>query len=47
MTPIESAAARLNTARRTGEPCDPIRDLLVGGTVADAYAVQHHNTNFR
>lgn len=44
MNLIEVAATRLNTARSTGTPCSPIRDLIPDGTVADAYAIQQHNT---
>jgi 2-keto-4-pentenoate hydratase len=34
------AAQRLCDAATSGVPCDPIRDLLPGGTIDDGYAVQ-------
>ncbi|MCY0939803.1 fumarylacetoacetate hydrolase family protein [Streptomyces sp. H34-S5] len=37
---VARAADRLDTARRTGVPCDPVRDLLPAGDLAAAYAVQ-------
>ncbi|MFV6026853.1 2-keto-4-pentenoate hydratase [Streptomyces sp. NPDC056264] len=37
---VASAAERLDTARLTGVPCDPVRDLLPPGDLAAAYAVQ-------
>ncbi|MFJ2056041.1 2-keto-4-pentenoate hydratase [Streptomyces sp. NPDC087908] len=37
---VARAAERLDTARRTGVPCDPVRDLLPPGDLAAAYAVQ-------
>lgn len=37
---VESAAERLDTARRTGVPCAPVRDLLPPGDLDAAYAVQ-------
>lgn len=36
----EHAAARLADAASTGVPCDPILDLLPGGTIDDGYLVQ-------
>jgi 2-keto-4-pentenoate hydratase len=44
MTAIEDAAARLREARASAVPCAPVRELLPGGTVEDAYAVQRINT---
>ncbi|HYG89258.1 MAG TPA: fumarylacetoacetate hydrolase family protein [Azospirillum sp.] len=41
---IQQAADRLLVAQRTGVPCEPIRDLLVEGDLASAYAVQEINT---
>ncbi|PWC53507.1 fumarylacetoacetate hydrolase family protein [Azospirillum sp. TSO22-1] len=41
---IQTAADRLLDAQRTGVPCAPIRDLLVEGDLASAYAVQEINT---
>ena len=35
----EAAAQRLVEAAERRTPCDPIRDLLPGGTIDDAYAV--------
>lgn len=43
-TVIEEAAARLRAAHDTGTPCDPVGDLLAGGNLDDAYAVQDLNT---
>jgi 2-keto-4-pentenoate hydratase len=40
----QAAAARLRDAYASHTPCPPIADLLAGGTVADAYAVQEINT---
>lgn len=37
---VASAAERLDTARLTGVPCDPVRALLPPGDLAAAYAVQ-------
>jgi 2-keto-4-pentenoate hydratase len=36
----DAAAARLAEAMRSGVPCDPITDLLPGGTIDDGYLVQ-------
>lgn len=41
---LADAAEQLYQAAKTGKPVAPIRDLLVGGTVEDAYAVQEINT---
>lgn len=41
---IQAAADRLNDALAAGRPCDPVADLLAGGGVDDAYAVQNANT---
>lgn len=37
---IEVAAARIVGAHTSRTPCAPVRDLLEGGTIDDAYAVQ-------
>ncbi|MGW6540232.1 2-keto-4-pentenoate hydratase [Streptomyces sp. NPDC055051] len=37
---VAAAAERLDRARRTGVPCDPVRDLLPSGDLDAAYAVQ-------
>ncbi|MFC9860004.1 MULTISPECIES: 2-keto-4-pentenoate hydratase [unclassified Streptomyces] len=37
---VARAAERLDTARRTGVPCAPVRDLLLDGDLTAAYAVQ-------
>ncbi|MFF0482853.1 2-keto-4-pentenoate hydratase [Streptomyces sp. NPDC004435] len=37
---VTAAADRLDRARRTGVPCDPVRDLLPPGDLDAAYAVQ-------
>ncbi|HYG88795.1 MAG TPA: fumarylacetoacetate hydrolase family protein [Azospirillum sp.] len=42
---IQTAADRLLEAQRTGVPCAPIRDLMVEGDLAAAYAVQEINTS--
>ncbi len=42
MSHIEKAAARLAEARRSGEPCAPVRDLIGEINQDDAYAVQEH-----
>lgn len=44
MDAIETAAARLHEAARSGTPCAPVRDLLPPGDIAAAYAVQARNT---
>jgi 2-keto-4-pentenoate hydratase len=44
---LEQAAHRLWLAYRSGEPCEPIRDLLAGGGLESAYAVQEINTQRR
>lgn len=41
---IAAAAERLWRAHATGTPCDPVSDLLAGGSLEDAYAVQDVNT---
>jgi 2-keto-4-pentenoate hydratase len=41
---VAAAAARLAEAAVSGRPCAPVRDLLAGGSVEDAYAVQEINT---
>lgn len=41
---IRQAADRLLEAQRSGVPCAPVRDLLVEGDLASAYAVQEINT---
>lgn len=41
---LAAAAARLTAAQTSGIPCAPIRDLLEGAGVAEAYAVQEINT---
>lgn len=40
MSLIDQAAARLAQARRSGEPCAPVRDLIGETSQDDAYAVQ-------
>lgn len=40
---IEAAAGRLEEAARSRTPCLPVRDLLLGLTVADAYEVARIN----
>lgn len=40
MNSIEQAAARLADARKTGEPCAPVRDLIGETNQDDAYAAQ-------
>jgi 2-keto-4-pentenoate hydratase len=42
---IEAAARRLLDAERSGVPCAPVRDLIIG--TDDAYAVQEHLTRIR
>ncbi len=42
---IEKAADLLLEAHASGTPCAPVRDLLNGGDVDTAYAVQEINTN--
>lgn len=37
---LSPAASALVTAARTRIPCEPIRSLLIGGTIDDAYSVQ-------
>jgi 2-keto-4-pentenoate hydratase len=39
---IDAAAARLVGAHTAGSPCAPVRDLLDGGSIDDAYLVQQH-----
>lgn len=41
---IESAAAALFEAHRSGKPCPPVRDLIGTGNIDAAYAVQQLNT---
>src|SRR6267154_5556280 len=43
---VESVAARLREAGRTGKAIPPIRDELAGGGVEAAYAVQQANTEY-
>ncbi|WP_435854203.1 2-keto-4-pentenoate hydratase [Streptomyces subrutilus] len=45
--PVTRAAERLDEARRTGVPCDPVRDLLPIGDLDTAYAVQSLLTDRR
>ncbi|MEC7763247.1 MAG: fumarylacetoacetate hydrolase family protein [Pseudomonadota bacterium] len=40
---IAAAADRLTAAAATGNPCEPVRDLIGREDVAAAYAVQHRN----
>jgi 2-keto-4-pentenoate hydratase len=42
---IRSVADRLRQANSSRTPCEPVVDLLTGGGVADAYAVQELNTD--
>jgi 2-keto-4-pentenoate hydratase len=42
---LSIAATRLRDAASSGIPCAPVRDLLEGGTIEDAYAVQQLNTD--
>jgi 2-keto-4-pentenoate hydratase len=44
---VRAAAARLRDAARTGEPCEPVRDLLGSTDVALAYEVQQALTRDR
>ncbi|HTN63867.1 MAG TPA: fumarylacetoacetate hydrolase family protein [Devosia sp.] len=41
---IAQAAERLHTASSTGIACAPVRDLIVAGDIAGAYATQELNT---
>jgi len=41
---VAQAADRLRTARQTGTPCAPIRDLLPEDSLEAGYAVQNFNT---
>lgn len=41
---VQEAADRLHTARQTGTPCAPIRDLLPEDSLEAGYAVQNYNT---
>jgi 2-keto-4-pentenoate hydratase len=41
---IAQIAVKLVEAQSLGRPCAPVRELLPGGTVDDAYAVQEINT---
>lgn len=43
-THVQEAADRLREAARTGVACAPVRDLLPGGSVEEAYAVAAINT---
>ena len=43
----EEAANRLWTAASTQRPCSPVRDLIGGGDIAPAYAVQEFNVRRR
>jgi len=45
--PIQQAAERLWQAEREGKPCEPLRGLPGVSDVADAYAIQRHNTGRR
>ena len=42
---VQDVAARLRQAAETGKPIPPIREVLEGGGVAAAYAVQQANTD--
>jgi 2-keto-4-pentenoate hydratase len=42
---IESAAARLRAAAQSRTPCAPVRDVIVEGDLAGAYAVQDIGTS--
>jgi 2-keto-4-pentenoate hydratase len=44
---VAAAAARLQTARTTGVPCAPVRDLIGTDDVELAYAVQQQQTDAR
>jgi 2-keto-4-pentenoate hydratase len=44
---VHSAALRLQEASDSGEPCDPVRDLLGSSDVALAYRVQQRLTDGR
>ena len=44
---VQTAAARLQEAARTGEPCEPVRDLIGRTDVALAYEVQQVLTRDR
>jgi len=44
-TSIQQAADRLHQAHVDHQPCEPVADLLDGGDVADAYAVQNLNAD--
>lgn len=44
---IQNAAKRLREAEILKEVCEPIRDLIGAGNVANAYDIQQINTNFR
>jgi 2-keto-4-pentenoate hydratase len=44
-TPIRTAADRLHQAYVDRRPCEPVTDLLAGGDLDDAYAVQNLNTD--
>lgn len=44
---VEAAARRLECAAVTGEPCDPVRDLIGRDDLAAAYAVQDAVTENR
>jgi len=41
---LSEAAERLHGAQKSGTPCQPVRPLLEGGEVSDAYRVQDINT---
>ncbi|MFD4261588.1 2-keto-4-pentenoate hydratase [Streptomyces sp. NPDC058534] len=44
---VAQAAERIDEARRSGIPCDPVRDLLPSGDLDAAYAVQSALTDRR
>ncbi|WP_142846216.1 2-keto-4-pentenoate hydratase [Telmatospirillum sp. J64-1] len=41
---IQEAADRLWQAAQSGQPCAPVRDLIEGGDIQAAYAIQEINT---
>lgn len=42
---VSEAARRILSTYENGQPCEPIRDVLKGGSVEDAYRVQRINTD--
>jgi len=42
---VDEAATRIRTAQETKVACAPVRDLLDGLGIAEAYAVQARNTD--